>query len=99
MPNRSANTATYGEAMAKVEINLPDDLIRRIDVAAERVGETRDQFLERIAGQEVERIHWQLRRELEQMVGPPRPMGGNAAEIIRETRDNWPPTRRGNDDE
>jgi hypothetical protein len=39
-----------------------------------------------------------MRKELEQMVGPPQPMGGNAAEIIREMRDNWPPTRRGNVD-
>lgn len=99
MLNRSAKTATYGEDVAKIDINLPDDLIRRIDVAAERVGETRDEFLERIAGQEVERIHWQLRRELEQMLGPPQPMGGNAAEIIREMRDNWPPTRRGDVDD
>jgi predicted transcriptional regulator len=99
MLNRSAKTATYGEGVAKIEINLPDELLDRIDVAAERVGETRDQFLERIAGQEVERIHWQLRRELEQMVGPPKPMGGNAAGIIREMRDNWPPDRRGDVDD
>jgi membrane carboxypeptidase/penicillin-binding protein PbpC len=99
MLNRSANTATYGEAMAKVEINLPDDLLDQVDRVAERVGETRDEFLARIAGQEVVRIDWQMRKELEQMVGPPRPMGGNAAEIIREMRDNWPPTRRGNVDD
>jgi hypothetical protein len=40
-----------------------------------------------------------MRKELEQMVGPPQPMGGNAAEIIREMRDNWPPIRRGNVDD
>jgi hypothetical protein len=99
MLNRSAKTATYDQDVAKIEINLPDDLLERIDVAAERVGETRDEFLQRTAGQEVERIHWQLRRELEQMVGPPQPMGGNAAEIIREMRDNWPPIRRGDVDD
>jgi membrane carboxypeptidase/penicillin-binding protein PbpC len=99
MLNRSAKTATYGEAMAKVEINLPDDLLDQVDRVAERVGETRDEFLARIAGQEVDRIDWQMRKELEQMVGPPQPMGGNAAEIIREMRDNWPPIRRGNVDD
>ncbi len=99
MLNRSAKTATYGEDVAKVEINLPDDLLDQIDRVAERVGETRDEFLARIAGQEVDRIDWQMRKELEQMIGPARPMGGNAAEIIREMRDNWPPVRRGNVDD
>jgi hypothetical protein len=99
MLNRSAKTATYGEDVAKVEINLPDDLLDQVDRVAERVGETRDEFLARIAGQEVDRIDWQMRKELEQMVGPPRPMGGNGAELIREMRDNWPPIRRGNVDE
>jgi predicted transcriptional regulator len=96
---RSAKTATYDQAVAKIEITLPDDLLDQVDRVAERVGETRDEFVARIAGQEVERIDWQMRKELEQMVGPSRPMGGNAAEIIREMRDNWPPTRRGNVDD
>ena len=99
MLHRSAETASYAGEMAKVEINLPDDLLREIDRGADRVGETRDEFLQRIAEREVDRIDWQLRKELEQMVGPPRPMGGNAAQIIREMRDNHPPIRRGNTDD
>jgi hypothetical protein len=99
MPNRSGNTATYGEDVAKIELNLPDDLLGQVDRVAERVGETRDEFLARIAGQEVDRIDWQMRKELEQMVGPPQPMGGNAAEIIREMRDSHPPIRRRDRDE
>ena len=99
MLHRSAETASYAGEMAKVEINLPDDLLREIDRVADRVGETRDEFLQRIAEREVDRIDWQLRKELEEMVGPPRPMGGNAAQIIREMRDNHPPIRRGNTDD
>ena len=99
MPHRSAETASYPGEMAKVEINLPDDLLHQVDRAADRVGETRDEFLGRIAEREVDRIDWQLRKELEQMVGPSRPVGGDAAEIIREMRDNHPPIRRGNVDD
>jgi hypothetical protein len=99
MLNRSAKTATYDQDVAKIEITFPDDLLDQVDRVAERVGETRDEFLARIAEQEVDRIDWQMRKELEQMVGPPSPMGGDAAEIIREMRDNWPPIRRGNADE
>lgn len=99
MLNRSANTATYDQGVAKIEITLPDDLLDQLDRVAERVGETRDEFLARIAEQEVDRIDWQMRKELEQMVGPPKSKGGNAAEIIREMRDNWPPPRRGNVDD
>jgi hypothetical protein len=98
MLHRSAETASYAGEMAKLEINLPDDLLRQVDRAADRVGETRDEFLRRIAEREVDRIDWQLRKELEQMVGPSRPMGGNAAQIIREMRDSHPPIRRGNID-
>lgn len=99
MFNRSAKSATYPRAVAKMEINFPEDLIRGIDVAADRLGQTRDEFLERVAEHEVDRLNWQLRRELEQMVGPAQPMGGNAAEIIREMRDSRPRARRGNSDE
>jgi hypothetical protein len=99
MLHRSAETASYAGEMAKLEINLPDDLLREIDRAADRVGETRDEFLQRTAEREVDRIDWQLRKELEQMVGPPQPMGGNAAQIIREMRDNHPPIRRGDIDD
>lgn len=98
MLHRSAETATYAGEMAKVEIDIPDDLLRQIDKAADRAGETRDEFLRRIAGQEVEQSNAQLRKELEQLIGPSEPMGGNAAQIIREMRDGHPPIRRGNRD-
>jgi metal-responsive CopG/Arc/MetJ family transcriptional regulator len=42
--------------VAKIELNLPDDLLHQLDRVAERVGETRDEFLARIAAQEVDRI-------------------------------------------
>jgi hypothetical protein len=98
MLNRSANTATYAEDVAKIEISFPDDFLPQIDDAAARVGESRDDFLRRSVEDEVARNQTRLRKELEELIGPARPRGGNAAEIIREMRDKHPPIRRGNVD-
>jgi hypothetical protein len=99
MLHRSAEPQPYAESVARIEINLPDDLLDRIDVAAERAGLARDELIRRSAEQDVTRREAESRREIEEMLGPPVPMGGNAAEIIREMRDNHPPVRRGNVDE
>ena len=99
MPHRSAETATYPGEMAKVEIQLSDDLLGRIDRAADRVKEGREDFLRRAVEREVVVNEAHSRSELEEMLGPPEPMGGNAAELIREMRDNHPPIHRGNADD
>lgn len=99
MPNRSAKTAIYAESVAKVEITLPDDLLQRIDIAAEHAGLARDELIRRTTEEEVTRSEAAFRKEMEEMLGPPIPLGGNAAEVIREMRDNHPPIRRGNLDE
>jgi predicted transcriptional regulator len=90
MLNRSANTATYGEDVAKIEITLPDDLLWQIDEAAERAGESRDAFLRRSVEEEVGRNQAQFRKELEEMWATnPIDLGGRtAAELIREGRDS-----------
>jgi hypothetical protein len=90
MPNRSANTATYGEDVAKIELNLPDDLLWQIDEAADRVGESRNAFLRRSVEDEVRRNQAQFRKELEDLwASHPIDLGGRtAAELIREGRDS-----------
>ena len=95
MLHRSAETATYPGDMAKVEINLPDDLLKRIDRVADRLGETRDEFLRRIAESEVDRSNLQWRKELEQMMGPPIHGGGESGRWIREDRDHRDDKRLG----
>jgi membrane carboxypeptidase/penicillin-binding protein PbpC len=85
--------------MAKLEIEIPDDLLGRIDRAADRVKEGREDFLRRVVEREVIANEAHFRSKLEEMLGPPEPMGGNAAELIREMRDNHPPIRRGNADD
>ena len=99
MLHRSAETATYPGEMAKVEIDLSEDLLGQIDEAANRAGESRDEFLRRSVEEAAARSRAALRQEIEDLIGPAKPRGGNAAEIIREMRDNHPPMRRGNRDE
>jgi hypothetical protein len=95
MLHRSAETATYPGEMAKVEINLPEDLLLRIDKAAEDAGETRGEFVRRIAEEEATRSEAAFRKKMEDMLGPPVPMGGNSPQIIREMRDQrLPPAYR-----
>jgi hypothetical protein len=90
MPNRSANPATYGEDVAKIELALADDLLEKIDEVARRAGETRDEFLLRVVEAAVEESNARLRVRLEAWLDDhPLDLGGKtAAELIREGRDS-----------
>ena len=90
MLNRSANTAAYGEAMANVEIKLPDDLLERIDRAAEEEGMSRDELLLRFIEEGATRNEAAFREKIEDMLGPPIPMG-DTTQLIREMRDGRVP--------
>jgi hypothetical protein len=98
MLNRSANTATYGEDVAKVEITLPDDLLRRMDCVARLDGETRGDFLRRAAERELAERRTIRHKEFEEMMPPPIHGGGESGRWIREDRDHrddkrWGPDR------
>jgi hypothetical protein len=94
MLNRSAKTATYGEDVAKIEINLPDDLLERIDRAAEEEGVSRDELLLRFVEEGATRSKAAFRKKIEDMLGPPIPLG-DSAQLIREMRDQrLPPSMR-----
>lgn len=104
MPHRSAETATYPGEMAKVELDLPDDLLRQVDRVAGRRGETRDEFLRRVAESEVDRSNAQWIKEIEQMMGPPRRGGGNWGWWMNQDRRHrddkrWGPDERFGPDE
>jgi hypothetical protein len=90
MLNRSAKTATYGEDVAKVEINFPDDLLDRIDRAAEQEGVSRDELLLRFIEDGATRSEADFRKKIEDMLGPPIPMG-DTTQLIREMRDGRGP--------
>jgi hypothetical protein len=90
MLNRSANTATYGEDVAKIQITLPDDLLERIDRVAEEEGVPRDKLLLRFIEDAATRNEAAFRKKIEDMLGPPIPMG-DTTQLIREMRDGRVP--------
>jgi hypothetical protein len=98
MLNRSAKTATYDQDVAQIEIDLPDDLLRRIDCVARLEGETRGDFLRRAAERELAERRTIRHKEFEEMMPPPIHGGGESGRWIREDRDHrddkrWGPDR------
>jgi hypothetical protein len=94
MLNRSANAATYGEDVAKIEITLPDDLLERIDRAAEEEGVPREELVLRFIEDGATRSAAAFRKKIEDMLGPPIPLG-DSTQLIREMRDQrLPPSMR-----
>lgn len=88
MPVLAVGNTVYTHPVAKVMISIPDRLLERIDAHAKSQGETRSGFIQRVAEDAIVEDRANLRRELEELLGPPVPMGGNAAQLIREDRDS-----------
>lgn len=100
MPHRSAETATYPDEMAKFEIQIPDRRLALMDNLSEDADETREELLSRIAEEGLVRAGDALRAKFLQELGPPMPLGGDSAQIIREMRDQrLPPAYRDVPDE
>ena len=95
MPHRSAETATYPGEMARFEIQIPDDLLRRLDRVADLDGETREEFLRRAAERELEERKAVRHKEFEEMMPPPIHGGGESGRWIREDRDHRDDKRLG----
>jgi metal-responsive CopG/Arc/MetJ family transcriptional regulator len=75
--------------MAKVMISIPDDLLERLDAHARSSGETRSGFLRRLAEREISADDTQRQRHFEELLrGASAPLGGNAAQLIREDRES-----------
>jgi metal-responsive CopG/Arc/MetJ family transcriptional regulator len=74
--------------MAKVMISIADDLLERIDALAKANRETRSGFLQRLAEKELSVQGQDKRRQLEDLLGPPVHLGGEAAKLIREDRES-----------
>ncbi|HJZ36496.1 MAG TPA: ribbon-helix-helix protein, CopG family [Solirubrobacterales bacterium] len=84
--------------MAKIEITLPDDLLRRVDCVARLDGETRGDFLRRAAERELAERRAIRHKEFEEMMPSPIHGGGESGRWIREDRDHrddkrWGPDR------
>jgi hypothetical protein len=88
MPTLTPGNTVYTHPMAKVMISIPDGLLERLDAQAKKHAETRSGFLQRLAERAIAEEGVGRRRELEELLGPPLDLGGNAAELIRQSRDS-----------
>jgi len=78
----------YTHPVAKVMISIPDNLLERLDAQARASRETRSGFLRRLVERELQGDRGQRRKELEEILGPLVPMGGDFARLIREDRES-----------
>jgi hypothetical protein len=88
MPIIAVSNTVYTHPVAKVMISIPDRLLERIDAHARSRRETRSGFLRRVAERELGEADPRRREEIEELLGPPMPLGGEAARLIREDRDS-----------
>jgi hypothetical protein len=95
MRTLAVGNTVYPVDVAKVLISIPDALLRRVDDAASRAGETRSGFLQRIAEREVAESNARVRKELEDLFEPLAPAGGESGRWLREDRDHRDDKRLG----
>jgi hypothetical protein len=88
MPILAAGNTVYTHPVAKVMISIPDDLLERLDTQARAAQETRSGLLRRLVERELSEQGDGRRKELEDMLGPPLHLGGEAAKLIREDRES-----------
>ena len=88
MPILALGNTVYTHSVAKVMISIADDLLERIDAQARANRETRSGFLQRLAERELSQQGQDRRRQLEDLLGPPVNLGGDAAKLIREDRES-----------
>ena len=88
MPAQPLGNTVYTHPVAKVMISIPDDLLERLDAQASASRETRSGFLRRLAERELRACGDSRRKQLEDLLGPPVHMGGDAAKLIREDRES-----------
>lgn len=69
-------------------ISLPNDLLERLDSRARETKETRSGLLRRLIERELKANETLRRKQLEDLLGPPVPMGGDWARLIREDRES-----------
>lgn len=86
MTTLTAGNTIYTHPVAKVMISIPDDLLERLDTQARAAQETRSGLLRRLVERELSEQGDGQRKELEDLLGPPVHLGGEAAKLIREDR-------------
>jgi hypothetical protein len=84
----ATGNTVYIRPMAKVMVSIPDDLLDRIDAHARSNHETRSGLLRRLAERELSSENARLRKDYEELLGPPVNLGGDAAKMVREDRES-----------
>jgi hypothetical protein len=88
MTTTAFSNTIYTYPVAKVMISIPDNLLERLDAHARANRETRSGCLRRLVERELEEAQTDRRKELEDILGPPKHLGGNWAKRIREDRES-----------
>jgi Ribbon-helix-helix protein, copG family. len=88
MPTLAVGNTVYTHPVAKVMISIPDDLLERIDAHAQASQESRSGFLRRVAERTLAEESDNRRRRIEDLLGPPLDLGGDATRLIREDRES-----------
>ena len=88
MPILGLGNTVYTPSVAKVMISIPDDLLERLDAQARAARETRSGLLRRLVERELSEQGDGRRKQLEDLLGPPVHLGGEAAKLIREDRES-----------
>jgi hypothetical protein len=81
-----AGNTGYTRLVAKVMVSLPDELLERIDARARMRHATRSGFLRELAERELTSDDERDWGEIEELLGEPVPLGGDAALLIRQDR-------------
>lgn len=76
----------YTRRVAKVMISFPDELLKRLDDHARRIGTTRSGLLQTLAERELEANAAVRKQRIRELMADPQPRGGDAVEFIRRQR-------------
>lgn len=83
------SNTVYTRPMAKVMISFPDDLLERLDALAAERSLTRSGLLQSLVQGELDRAEDEGRAEMERLLElATMPLGGDAAQLVREDRDS-----------
>ena len=95
MPVLTAGNTVYTHPVAKVMISIPDKLLKRLDLRAKDVGESRSGFLQHLVERELEAGEQCRREEINRLwdevrieVPANRPELLDVAQLIREDRES-----------
>ncbi len=76
----------YTQAMAKVMVSMPDELLAEVDAEARRLGSTRSAVMRDFAHSALRRRREDRARQMRILLRGARPHGGQAAELVKSTR-------------